>query len=244
MFAGHVSFIAPLALMRFPATQILFATLCGLLVFCTTACGEIELPQPETPEQTDKPGTPEPGKSDDPEKADDSDTPDSPDTPDTPDAPDTPDSPDTPDEPDTPAAQIFGTVKITADGHLLVNDSFYLSTTEFFNVVPASATPSGDAASYAASYKEGDLTDWHIPTMDEAKALREALACTSPYYTDEGTEVLPKLNKALTELDLDGLYREWYLCDDANYVFDFITGDEIKKASKSKKYRLRLTRSK
>lgn len=215
--------------MRFPATHILFASLCGLLVFCTTACGEIELPQLETPEQTDKPGTPEPDKSDDPEKADDSDTPDSPDTPDT---------------PDTPTAQIFGTVKITADGHLLVNDSFYLSTTEFFNIVPASATPSGDAASYAASYKEGDLTDWHIPTMDEAKALRAALACTSPYYTDEGTEVLPKLNKALTELHLDGLYREWYLCDDANYVFDFITGDEIKKASKSKKYRLRLTRSK
>lgn len=204
--------------MRSPHHPLHLAALCGLLALSLAACGEIELPQPVTPEQTDKPdNTEKPGQTD---------------------------KPDNTDEPETPSEQIIGSVKITADGHLLINDTFYLSTTEFVNVAPASGPPSNEAANCAASYKEGDLTGWHIPTMSEVDALRKALACTSPFYAETGLEELPKLNDALNELKLVGIFREWYLCADANYVFDFITGDEVKKASKSKKYRLRLTREK
>lgn len=248
--------------------HLLLYALCCTLPACITACGEIELPQPEAPGNTERPPHPEdsaapdgpdnpddpdnPENPENPENPDTPDTPDNPDTPDTPDNPDNPDTPDSPENPDTPdtpadeepAVQVFGPVTLTADGHILFNDTFYISVEEFRNVTSAYSTTPDAAAEYAATYTEGDLSGWHIPTAEEAEMLHEALACTSPYYQEKGTEVLPLLNRALAERDWRGLYREWYLCDEGRQVFDFDISNSLKKAAKTTKYRLRLTRAK
>lgn len=225
--------------MRLPYPIPSLTVLCSLLILSVIACGEIELPQPDTPGGTEQSGNTD--------KPDQTETPDKPDTPDEPDSPDNPDSPDTPDTPDVPdiaEGLVFGTVTITPDRHILINESFYLSTAEFYDVKSANSTTPTAAAELAAAYKEGDLGDWHIPTYEEAEAIRDALACTSPFYAEKETDVLPKLNKTLEELGLQGIYREWYLCDHATHAFDFITEDLISKATKTGKYHLRLAREK
>lgn len=225
--------------MRLPYPIPSLTVLCSLLILSVIACGEIELPQPDTPGGTEQSGNTD--------KPDQTETPDKPDTPDEPDSPDNPDSPDTPNTPDVPdiaEGLVFGTVTITPDRHILINDSFYLSTEEVPNVLSAYSTTPTAAAELAAEYQEGDLDDWHIPTYDEARALRGALACISPFYAEEETDILPKLNKALDGLGLRGIYREWYLCDEGKQVFDFDFNNSIKKASKTTKYRLRLAREK
>lgn len=135
----------------------------------------------------------------------------------------------------------FGRAKLTADGHLLIDDSFYLSLEEYPNVPSAQSSQPKAAAELAAAYSEGDLTSWHIPTTDEALLLRQVLASESPYY---GKDPLPLLNKELDALGYIPIYRERYLCDEARKAFDFELDTNISAAAKSKTYRLRLVRAK
>lgn len=207
-----------------------YKLLCFLLLLAIIGCGEVEIPvekeapaeQPETPvEQPEAPG-------------------EQPETP--------PDTPETPGEqPETPGEEsgevqeddglTIGTANLTADGHLLIAGSLYLSLEERRCV-------GKEAADIAKTYQEGDLTDWHVPSKAEAQFLRDALACSSPYYYDEGNETLPPLNRKLEELSYIGIYSERYLCEDGTLTFDFKLGTNISSASKTQTYRLRLVRSK
>lgn len=235
--------------MKTPLHFLLLSVLCCLLTLSTTGCGEIDLPLPETPGSGEQTGnTSKPNNPEKPDEPDAPDTPDEPDTPDSPDTPDTPDNPDTPDEPDTPGNGeekpndiTIGTVCLTADRHLLIANSLYLSLTEYWNVPSALSTKPDAAQKLATAYTEGDLEGWRIPTRNDAEIIRTALACQSPYY---GEEVLPQINKLLDAMGCLGIYRERYLCDGAAKTFDFAIGSNISAASKSKTYRLRLVRDK
>lgn len=221
------------------------------LLLSNMSCGEIEFPhQEETANESNTDTAPDnvdPSKDND-NPGEDSDSPsegednkgengDSPNEGE--DSPGT-DEPDTP-SPDVPQNQQFGPATLTADGHLLIADLLYLSIVEFSRVPSALSSTPNEAKSKADSYIEGNLTGWHIPTVEEANLLHQALACESPYY---GQDPIVFLNRTLEDTGRNGIYRELYLCDEGKQAFDFIFGNSIVNATKTKKYSLRLVRSK
>lgn len=225
---------SPILIMR----KILYSVM-ALLVLATS-CGEIELPQPDQ-----GPGTQQPGKADGDKGSSDaggsSDTGGSSDSSGSSDAEGKGDSGDS----DVPATDLrIGTATFTAGGHLLIADRLYLSLEEYSNVSSAYGSMPTQAAELAAAYAEGELTGWRVPTEADVTTLRDALACASPSYVEEGTETLPPLNKELERRGYYGLYREWYIFGDGNSVFGFTFDETTKKASKNQTYRLRLVRDK
>jgi len=97
-----------------------------------------------------------------------------------------------------------------------------------------------EAAEYAVSYKEGELTDWRIPTREEAVAL-------SAYWRGEK---LNTINATLRELHESEIYDKVegrsaaYLCDEARSVFSFVENGRVRKAGKSvSTYLLRLVKT-
>lgn len=207
-----------------------YKLLCFLLLLAAVGCGEVEIPVEEKV-PTEQPVTP-------------GEEPETPaDTPETPgEESDTPtDQPETPGEESGEVQEdgdlTIGMASLTADGHLLIAGSLYLSLEEHRCV-------GKEAADFAETYEEGNLTDWHVPSKAEAQFLRDALACSSPYYYDEGNETLPPLNRKLEELSYTGIYRERYLCEDGTLTYDFQLATNISPASQTKTYRLRLVRSK
>lgn len=135
----------------------------------------------------------------------------------------------------------FGRTSLTSDGHLLIDDKLYLSVFEYRDVSSAKGNYPTEAGGYAANYHEGPLQGWRIPTTDDVRILRDALACESPYYGDGD---LRPLNDALTSRDLTPIYRELYLCEGATLCYTFDFQEQFRTTSKSKKYRLRLVRDK
>lgn len=85
-------------------------------------------------------------------------------------------------------------------------------------------------------YVEMELSDWRIPTQEEAKRLLSAYA--------EGSEALESLNLRLAEAEgipLDCKAR--YLCNEGRKSFSFASGTSISNAgSKANSYCLRLLR--
>lgn len=236
-----------------------------VLLLSTVGCGELDIPTPgEAPSPTDQAEPPAKGD-DQPTTGDESpatggDSPatgdgqpttggnqpttgdDSPatggDQPTTSD-----DSPATGDQP-APDTQknVFGRASFTSDGHLLIADRLYLSLAEYPNVPSAiSATPNV-AGDYAASYVEGGLKGWRIPTKTDAELLRQVLAfIESPFY---GADIIVKLNNFLEDRDFTGIYREEYLCDDALTTFNFSASGVYTDVGKTKLYKLRFVRDK
>lgn len=145
------------------------------------------------------------------------------------------------DDAQTPQDIVIGRVCLTADNHIIVDNRLYLSAGEFWYVSSASGSEPKAAQKLATDYTEGELRKWRIPTDNDVELLRDALACESPYY---GKGTLPKLNQALESRELNGIYRERYLCSDAAYTFDFLLDTNVAKASKNATYRLRLVRDK
>lgn len=86
-----------------------------------------------------------------------------------------------------------------------------------------------------ADYVEKEITDWHIPTKDEANIIRKQLG---------GEKVTPFL-QLLQELDGDPLSLDLrYYCDQKAYTFSFKDGTVISKAGVStKNYRIRLVKN-
>lgn len=138
----------------------------------------------------------------------------------------------------------IGNATLTADGHLLIADRLYLSLEEFWYVSSAYGSAPTQAAELAEAYVEGELTGWRVPTEADVYLLRDALACSSPYYYDEGTETLPPLNEELKSRSYQSIDREWYIYGDGSNVFGFTDTETFKKASKSNTYRLRLVHDK
>lgn len=211
----------------------------SLLILAFTACGEIELPADDKAgsgtENTQKPedNNGKPDKDD--EKPDDGD-----------------EKPDDGDEkPDDGKGNnvggggtasdevcIEGTNSvITASGHLLIEGQFYFALHDYYPVMSAYAAPEL-LAEYVATYTEGDLKNWRIPTEDEARFMKEIFATTS---IADKTSPTYWLNIALANIQADLLDTSMrYLCEDGTKTFRFYPNTNITKAGSKTKYRLRL----
>lgn len=113
-----------------------------------------------------------------------------------------------------------------------------LSTTEWDGVTSATHTETPHmAANFAASYTEDGMTNWSIPTRDEAKLMRTAIGLDKLESINAVLKAnnIPQLN--VGESDKGESIR--YLCDDATftYVWD---GTSISKSGTKRTYNLRL----
>lgn len=113
-----------------------------------------------------------------------------------------------------------------------------LSTTEWDGVTSAThAETPHMAANFAASYTEDGMTNWSIPTRDEAKLMRTAIGLDKLESINAVLKAnnIPQLN--VGESDKGESIR--YLCDDATftYVWD---GTSISKSGTKRTYNLRL----
>ena len=137
------------------------------------------------------------------------------------------------------------------DGHLAVMadtlaDSLrltYLSLAEWEGIPSANhISDSLRARVIAAEYWEMGLTDWHIPSLKEAKNLRALY----PAYSGAFDTLCSLLESAsLPPIAIyQGSDNARYLCDDAHRTFSFLSSTSISKAgTKVATYRLRLLTS-
>ena len=115
-----------------------------------------------------------------------------------------------------------------------------LSTTEWDGVT--SATHAGTpymAANFAASYTEDGMTNWSIPTRDEAKLMRTAIGLDMLESINAVLKAnnIPQLN--IGESDKGESIR--YLCDDATFTFVW-DGTSLSKCGAKRTYNLRLVK--
>ena len=239
----------------------------SLLILAFTACGEIELPADDKAgsgtENTQKPednngkpdkddekpddGDEKPDKDD--EKPDDGDEKPDKDDEKPDDGDEKPDDGDEkPDDGKGDNAGGGGTASdevciegtnsvITASGHLLIEGQFYFALHDYYPVMSAYAAPEL-LAEYVATYTEGDLKNWRIPTEDEARFMKEIFATTS---IADKTSPTYWLNIALANIQADLLDTSMrYLCEDGTKTFRFYPNTNITKAGSKTKYRLRL----
>lgn len=207
--------------------------LLAALLVSTAGCGEIDLPQPEgdtPPTQSTPGGSPSGGAQDETGGGQDETGGSSDETGGSSD--------------ETGGEETQSKTRLTSDGHLLIDDTFYLSVQEWRQVVSAynAATPSM-AADKAEAYKEGDLdSGWRIPTEDDVRLLRDVLACEGGFY---GKDLLPQLNHQLEEYTLAPLSpSDRYLCDEGRKTYTFKIDDNVSKAGAKTGYRLRLVHDK
>lgn len=124
-------------------------------------------------------------------------------------------------------------------------DVLLVSLMDYKDVCSAySATNPDEAKTIAASYIEMDLTDWHIPTKDEAAKLKSEytnnLAAINALLETAGGEMLRD------KTDDDRSIR--YLCDEARKTYSYkptSTGQSssITQAGAKVKYQLRLVKA-
>lgn len=145
----------------------------------------------------------------------------------------------------------LGRATLTADGHIVIDGTLYLSIIEHRDIKGAEATK---AISYAESYVEGTLTGWRVPTLDDVKILTDVLTSETAWY---GASPMALLNSALEESELtnydqlplregDGTISIYFLCDGGKkaYTFDAKASKQLTDISAKKKYRLRLVKDK
>ncbi|MDY4464046.1 MAG: hypothetical protein SPE31_06935 [Prevotella sp.] len=133
-------------------------------------------------------------------------------------------------------------------GHIvaMVDDdgnALLMSTTEWDGLTSAyNETDPDVAARIAGSYQEDDMSEWRIPTSDEAASLMSRW----------GGEQADVLNATLTAAGLSPLTLKEqstgnnarYLCSDATQTFSFAAGAKMAAAGRTvKTYRLRLMKS-
>lgn len=147
--------------------------------------------------------------------------------------------------------QQLGRATLTADGHIVIDGTLYLSVIEYGDIKGSEATK---AISYAESYAEGTLTEWRVPTRDDVKILTDVLTSEDAWYK---STPMALLNWALEESDLtnydqlplregDGTVSVYFLCDGGKkaYTFDAKASKQLTDISAKKKYRLRLVKDK
>ena len=112
---------------------------------------------------------------------------------------------------------------------------------EWTNVASAKSEENPtQAKSIADSYVEGDITEWTIPTKDQAKAIKALY--------DAGSN--PSLSSLLEQVN-GGYVGYWettgdntrYLCEDATYTYNFKQFNSVSSAGKNTLYRLRLVKT-
>lgn len=126
-----------------------------------------------------------------------------------------------------------------------------LSKSEWCNLPSALNNANPKAAfSIQSTYTEGTLTDWHIPSAAEAKALKAAYTLphsSGPVLEGSAFESLNALLRTLeaSELHLtEGTTNARYLCEDATRTFSFAPNTTISTAgTKATNYRLRLVKT-
>lgn len=127
-----------------------------------------------------------------------------------------------------------------------------LSKSEWSNLPSAlNATNPATALAIPATYSEGTLKDWRIPTAAEAKALKNTYAPSQPTGSILGGPASESLNALLTSIEAPNLQATdekgntiRYLCEGATRTFSFAPGTTISTAgTKSTTYRLRLVKT-
>ena len=121
-------------------------------------------------------------------------------------------------------------------------DVMYISLYEWSDIASSFSLDNGaDAGVIASEYVEGDLTGWHIPSLDEVRRIKA--------YYDGMTTRMSDLNhrleacnaKPVCLADASGkTYR--YLCSDGDSTFSFRKGYYTLKAGATVKYNLRLVK--
>lgn len=220
-------------------SSFFFYIACFILAFTMVSCGELELPQvvDKPTSSTDQTNA---GKDDEDDKEDTAEG-----DPQHGNEGSKDEDAENPDEDNPPTEELqIGSATFTVDGHLLIAGSLYLSLGEFNKIESAFGENPQMAAETAASYVEGNLKDWRVPTEKDVTLLRDALACVSPYYDPEHEYTLPLLNLELSARGYANIYREWYIYGDATRVFGFTFDETEKKASASSTYLLRLVHDK
>ena len=132
------------------------------------------------------------------------------------------------------------------DGHVVAGESrsadgkvgrILLSLYEWCDMPSTNHTEDGTLVRVVAEgYQEMELNGWDVPSVEDAKYLRETYC--------EGSEAWNRLNRMLMDneaIAVGGNVR--YLCDEGRKSFSFTSGTSISNAgSKSRSYRLRLVK--
>lgn len=124
-----------------------------------------------------------------------------------------------------------------------VAELLLISRVQWAQVSSASGADPEMATRVAATYTEGDLTDWRIPTKEEAEQL--LVAYEDPFE-------LAALNNAVIQVngnsvlcgddEISGVNVR-YLCDGAQRSFPFGSGGSVSIAGEKRTYHLRLVRT-
>lgn len=99
-----------------------------------------------------------------------------------------------------------------------------------------------EAMDWINEYKEDDLTDWRVPTKDEAKLLRDTYGTESALAALN--DVIESCGGEPVSREDDGGNNARYLCEDATYTFSFKSGTSTTKAgTKQLTYYLRAVKT-
>lgn len=154
-----------------------------------------------------------------------------------------------------------GTLLFPSDAHVVASETrltdgrrrvMYVSLYEWGKVYSCFNEQASDmAADVAARYKEGDITGWHIPTKEEAKALRDKYNRSDDVESETYDDPLQTLNEEIVKVGgkkfrvtekKDGKTAYRFLCDNAQYTFSLKTNSKTTKAGKTTLYHLRLVK--
>lgn len=126
----------------------------------------------------------------------------------------------------------------------------YISLKEWHDIPSANSPENGTTAhNIEKSYREGDITGWHIPTREEAKMLKSIYSCNASDAAYPSS--LNAINEQLSSLGGDEIHA-WeaksnfpahrYLCEDATFSFSIKAGSNITAGATTlnTKYHLRL----
>lgn len=154
-----------------------------------------------------------------------------------------------------------GTQLLPAEEHVIalrtaIDDNtdqlLYISLYEWNNIPSAnSANGSTKATELAASYVEGNITGWRIPTKLDWQQLRELYYGYKEDHMPYLCDTLQSLNTRIKSLGGTPL-RAWqlkdnfpgyrYLCDDATYSYSLLENTNATKGGTTVKYNLRLVK--
>lgn len=154
-----------------------------------------------------------------------------------------------------------GTLLFPSDAHVVASETrltdgrrrvMYVSLYEWGKVYSYFNEEASDMAlDLAARYKEGDITGWHIPTKEEAKALRGQYNRSDDVESDTYDDPLQTINEEIVKAGgkklrvsekKDGKTAYRYLCDNAQYTFSLKSNSKTTKAGKTTLYHLRLVK--
>lgn len=136
-------------------------------------------------------------------------------------------------------------VAVLSDNELGEGKVLYMSLMEW-TLPTLSKGGKEEAERIAAEYREGDMTDWHIPTYDEASLMKGQYDVVG-----DNADAITALNERLETAGGCAFYNKQpngdskrYVCDGCNYTYNFL-GSRKKpiEAGQMTKYYLRLVKT-